>query len=160
MKKTALFVLCLLLAFTLAAETIIGKVSWIYDGDSFLMQTEGGRVQVRIWGIDAPEYKQPGGREAAKFLIGLIKDKTVSVEKVELDSYGRIVGKVHCENVYVNLEILKNGHAWWYQHYAPEESEFRRAEENARAQKAGLWREPSPVNPREWREQNPRKDKP
>ena len=93
MKKTALFVLCLLLAFTLAAETIIGKVSWIYDGDSFLMQTEGGRVQVRIWGIDAPEYKQPGGREAAKFLIGLIKDKTVSVEKVELDSYGRIVGK-------------------------------------------------------------------
>ncbi|MHB9137897.1 MAG: thermonuclease family protein [Victivallaceae bacterium] len=160
MKKISLFMLFLLLTFVLAAETITGKVSWIYDGDSFLMQMEGGQVQVRIWGIDAPECKQPGGREAAKFLIGLIKDKNVSVEKVELDSYGRIVGKVYCESLYVNLEILKNGHAWWYRHYAPQENEFRRAEENAKARKIGLWSNPNPVNPREWREQNPRQDKP
>ncbi len=105
-------------------------------------------------GHDAPEYKQSGGREATKFLIRLIKDRYVKVEKMDQDKYGRIVGKVYCEDVYVNLELLKNGHAWWYQYYAPKERIFREAEEKARDQKAGLWRDPNPINPREWREQH------
>jgi len=160
MKKTAVLLsLFLLLAFSLAAEPIIGRVVWVYDGDSFLLQDGQNTLEVRLWGIDAPEYKQPCGREATKFLIGLIKGKYVSVEKVDQDKYGRIVAKVHLEDVYINLEILKNGYAWWYQHYAPKERAFRDAEETARSQKGGLWRDPNPINPREWREQHPDQDR-
>ena len=153
MKTTAALILCLLLAFSLAAESISGKVTLIYDGDTFLMQEGLKSVEIRLWGIDAPEYKQSGGREATKFLIRLIKDRFVKVEKVDQDKYGRVVGKVYLEDLYVNLEVLKNGHAWWYQHFAPKERAFRLAEETAREQKAGLWRDPNPINPREWREQ-------
>jgi endonuclease YncB( thermonuclease family) len=153
MKKTAALMLLLLLAFSLAAETITGKAVWVHDGDSFLLKDKQNSVEIRLWGIDAPEYKQSGGREATKFLIRLIKDKYVKVEKIDQDSYGRVVGKVYLEDVYVNLEVLKNGYAWWYQHYAPKERAFREAEEKARNEKYGLWRDPNPVNPREWREQ-------
>jgi endonuclease YncB( thermonuclease family) len=160
MKKTAALVLLLLLAFSLAAESITGKVIWVYDGDTFLLQNGQNSVEIRLWGIDAPEYKQSGGREATKFLIRLIKGRDVKVEKIDQDSYGRIVAKVYFEDVYINLEIIKNGHAWWYQHYAPKARAFREAEAVARDQKAGLWRDPNPIDPREWREQhNKDKDK-
>jgi hypothetical protein len=72
MKTTAALILFLLLAFSLAAESISGKVTLIYDGDTFLMQDGLKSVEIRLWGIDAPEYKQSGGR-GTKFLIRLIK---------------------------------------------------------------------------------------
>ncbi len=68
MKTTAALILFLLLAFSLAAESISGKVTLIYDGDTFLMQDGLKSVEIRLWGIDAPEYKQAGGREATKCL--------------------------------------------------------------------------------------------
>jgi len=154
MKTTAALTLFLLLAFSLAAETITGKVIWVHDGDSFQLKDRQETIEIRLWGVDAPEYKQSGGREATKFLIRLIKDRYVKVEKMDQDKYGRIVGKVYCEDIYVNLELLKNGHAWWYQYYAPKERIFREAEAKARDQKAGLWRDPNPINPREWREEH------
>ena len=158
-KMVMLLSLLLLLAFSLAAEPVIGRVIWVYDGDTFLLQDGQNTLEVRLWGIDAPEYKQPCGREATKFLIRLIKGKFVSVEKVDQDKYGRIVAKVYLEEIYINLEILKNGYAWWYQHFAPKERTFRDAEVEARNQKSGLWRDPNPINPREWREQHPDQDR-
>ncbi len=160
MKKTpVLLLLFLLLVLPVTAETITGKVVWIYDGDSFLLQDGQYVVEIRLWGIDAPEYGQPCGREATKFLTRLIKGKYLKVEIIDQDSHGRAVGKAYLEDVYLNLELLKNGYAWWYQHYAPKERVFRNAEIVARDQKIGLWREPNPIKPREWREQHPEKGK-
>ena len=52
-------------------------VAWVTDGDSISVRHEGHKVEVRLWGIDAPESTQPGGKEAKKFLMKLIKGKTV-----------------------------------------------------------------------------------
>jgi len=51
---TAALLLCLLLPTLAAAETLSGRVKWIYDGDSIEV---AGIGTVRLLGIDAPEHK-------------------------------------------------------------------------------------------------------
>jgi endonuclease YncB( thermonuclease family) len=55
----------------------------------------------------------------------------------------------------VNLEQLKAGMAWWYREYAKEqtlqEREDYAREEDARAQRVGLWKDTKSVPPWEWR---------
>jgi len=56
----------------------------------------------------------------------------------------------------VRLEQIRAGRAWWYRAYAaeqtPEDRErYELAEREAKATKAGLWRDPNPVPPWEWR---------
>ena len=59
-----------------------------------------------------------------------------------------MVGEV-C-SVRFNL-LLQEGLAWWYEKYAPDESPYRLLERQARRDKKGLWVDPEPVLPREWR---------
>jgi endonuclease YncB( thermonuclease family) len=54
-----------------------GKVLAVSDGDTFTMESETGKVRVRICGIDAPERGQPGYGQAAGVLSNLIEGKTV-----------------------------------------------------------------------------------
>lgn len=150
--KHFLIITLSILAFSLfAGKVYIGKVVWLYDGDSFVLKSKGKRLEVRMWGVDAPEKKQKGGYEALKFMIKLLKNKTVKVKEVAQDSYGRIVGKVYLGNIFVNLKLLENGHAWWYRHYAPKQKDFAKAEADARKAKKGLWANPNPINPRDFR---------
>lgn len=37
---------------------------------------------------------------------------------MDKDRYGWKVGKVYYNGKYLNKEIVKNGYAWWYEHYA------------------------------------------
>jgi hypothetical protein len=41
--------------------------------------------------------------------------------------------------------------AWWYQRYAPNHPTLARLETEARAAKVGLWLQPDPTPPWEWR---------
>jgi len=57
---------------------------------------------------------------------------------------------------YVGLEQIQAGLAWSYRAYATEQSpedgdRYERAEQDAKAKKVGLWRDPDPVPPWEWR---------
>jgi endonuclease YncB( thermonuclease family) len=56
----------------------------------------------------------------------------------------------------VGLEQIRAGYAWWYRVYAKEQSaedrdRYERAEREAKERKVGLWREPNPTPPWEWR---------
>lgn len=50
----------------------------------------------------------------------------------------------------VNLEMVKRGLAWRYEKYS-KDAELLAAQEEARRGKVGLWRDPEPVAPWEWR---------
>ena len=50
----------------------------------------------------------------------------------------------------LNQELVRAGLAWWYQQYARRESAMRDLKE-ARDAKRGLWSDPKPVEPWEWR---------
>lgn len=139
------------------AETYSGRVVGIADGDTITV-LESGNVQhkIRLAGIDAPEKKQPYGQVSKEHLSALIFDKTVSIETTKLDRYKREIGKVLLGDKDINIEQIKSGLAWHYKKYtkaqpAEDQRTYSVAEEQARAQKVGLWKEPEPVAPWDFR---------
>lgn len=165
MNKVIIYLLILILAVVLSAakpskqnlthastqQPFNAAILKIYDGDTVLVRYNGLRCLVRLWGIDAPEHKQTGGREATKHLAFLLKNKKVKIVPVKIGKYGRLIAKVYYGKVFINLEMIKSGHAWWYKQYAPKAKEFKKAQQDAKLHKRGLWIKQNPIEPRIWR---------
>lgn len=142
----------------LHAETIIGRVIAVSDGDTIKILDDSKKMYViRLKGIDAPEKAQSFGQRAKQSLSDLAFERRVEVHWNKRDRYGRIVGKV-IDNTGsdICLEQIARGMAWHYQQYASEQSvEDRRsyasAENSARAANVGLWSEVQPTPPWAWR---------
>lgn len=131
---------------------LTGRVVRVADGDTVSV-LDGSNTQhkVRLFGIDTPERDQPYGQAAKRSLMQLIDEKSVGVVIVTTDSYGRTVGTLYRDGVNINVAMVASGYAWWYQYYAPHEHALQEAEQQARSQKLGLWAEPNPVAPWDWR---------
>ena len=144
------------------AETLLGRAIWIHDGDTVTINAKNGTwFKVRLWGIDAPELDQPGGKEAMLELIQLIGRKTVTVSVKDRDRYGRIVGVITYRNRDINREMIQRGHARYYKQYAPDQKVYADAEQTAKEKKEGLWKsENPPIPPWEWRKMKRKKQAP
>ena len=136
---------------------ISGSVVGVTDGDTIKV-LDSGRVlhSVRLTGIDAPEEDQPFGEESAEHLSSMLAGRDVFVESTRKDQYGRALGKVLVDGMDINLEQVKAGYAWWYRYYAEEQPgadrrAYEQAEDGAKAENHGLWAEPNPISPYEWR---------
>lgn len=130
-----------------------GKVVGIIDGDTIKVLRDGQQVRVRLTAIDAPEKGQPYGQKAKQFVIDAVARKTVTVKYESLDQYGRILGAVILsDGTNLNHELVAKGLAWWYREYAPENVTLIRHELEARRAKVGIWSEPNPIPPWEWRQ--------
>ena len=124
----------------------------VSDGDSLHLELpDGERVRVRLYGIDAPEKDQECALAARKKLGKLIYDKEIRVEVLDVDKYGRYVGKVYAGARYVNRFMLKEGLAWHYKHYAADDELLAEAEARAKAAGRGIWTAESPCRPRIFR---------
>ena len=82
----------------------------------------------------------------------------VTIEWSKHDRYGRIVGKVLLNGRDVCLDQVTAGMAWHYKFYqddqTPEDRQlYAAAEIAARAGKVGLWIDPNPVPPWDFRRQ-------
>lgn len=115
------------------------------------------KYRLRLRGIDAPENKMPYGDEARDALMNLIQGKCLRVLVYEEDQYGRSVGDLYCNGVFVQEKMLSTGCAWHYVFY-DKRPEFARWEKEARAKRIGLWASPNPEKPWDWRKKNPRTD--
>ncbi|MBV8616540.1 MAG: thermonuclease family protein, partial [Acetobacteraceae bacterium] len=51
----------------------------------------------------------------------------------------------------MNREMVRQGLAWWFRRYAPRDAELARLEAEAKTAWIGLWSQPKPVPPWEWR---------
>ncbi len=143
-----------------ADRVLAGKVVRIADGDTLTLAVRGsGRIQVRLYGIDAPEVRhketpgQPFGRESRLALKSLTLGRDVRVEVVDVDAHDRAVGVVFEGGADINLALVRSGWAWAYRRYlsAPYASEYLDAERQARAKRLGLWKQPNPMPPWEFR---------
>ena len=133
------------------ADDLQGKVLWVYDGDTFKMETSQGVVKIRLYGIDAPEKGQRFADESRQQLIHLIGGRMVTVSTESVDPHHRIVGVVTNDGVNVNLKMIEAGMAWWSRRFAPKNTDYAQAETSARAEKRGLWRDDSQIAPWDWK---------
>lgn len=151
MKKTLFICLMLLTAALIRAETLTGTAIRVQDGDSFILRNGDVNYKIRLYGIDAPEKKQPWGGKALMTMIELIGQKEVIVEVMDRDKYRRYVGKVYQGETYINLKMLELGCAWWYKRYAPKDTDLEAAFNKARTDKVGMWEYDDNIEPEKWR---------
>ena len=136
-----------------------GKVVAIADGDTFtLLLADNTTKKIRLHGVDAPERKQPFGTVARQRLSELIFSKPVSVQQTDVDQYGRVVGIAYVNGASVNEEMLRSGLVWHYTEY-DKNPKWTQLEQDARRAKVGLWQDPHPVAPWEWRREQRAKRK-
>lgn len=163
-----------------------GKVIGVGDGDTITVIDEiRNKHTIRLAFIDAPETschsKKPNPRDeqcqetaqdygklAKNNLVSLVYQSVVKVDVLPGSTYGREIGIIYRQQdqslLNVNFEQVRNGYAWFYRRYAkqqlaPDDYElFSKAEQAARDARKGLWSNPSPTPPWEYRE-NDRKQK-
>ncbi len=76
-----------------SADLCTGKVVSISDGDPNSVLREGKAVEVRLYGVDAPEKAQAFGPQARKSIGDMVFQQTVTVPIRATDRYGRLVGE-------------------------------------------------------------------
>ena len=133
------------------AETALGKVVAVADGDTVTVLTsEKKQVKVRLRGIDAPERKQAFGTKARERVAELSVGKTVAADGEDRDKYGRTIASLSVDGRDLGEQLVAEGLAWHYVRYS-DDPQLAEAERKARAARVGLWRDPEPVPPWEWR---------
>jgi len=143
-------ILILLLLAALPAHGWPGRVCGVADGDTISVLHEGRAVKIRLYGIDCPEKRQAFGQKAKIFTSQMAFGKVVEVDPVTRDRYGRIVAWVHVGGRCLNEEILRAGYAWHFKRFS-RDRHLAELESQARAARAGLWGDPEPVAPWEFR---------
>jgi micrococcal nuclease len=108
--------------------------------------------RIRLSGIDCPEKGQAYGTRAKQAASQLAFGKEVTIQTHGYDKYKRTLGDVFLlDGTNVNHTLVKDGRCWWYRKYAPLDTELERLEKDVRAGRKGLWADPQPVPPWEWR---------
>jgi endonuclease YncB( thermonuclease family) len=129
-----------------------GKVVEVIDGDSIVVLQENRRVHVQLAAIDCPEMNQPWGEKARQLTAYLTFGNQVIVWPAYEDSDGQYFAFVFTEDINLNKALLRAGLAWHYRKYSRDPL-LTALEMEARAAKKGLWSDPKPVAPWEFREQ-------
>jgi len=132
--------------------TFEGKVTAIKDGDTFKVLYSGKEHTVRLAHVDCPEKKQPFGSKAKIFASDICFGKVVVVKSDgKTDRYKRIIAEIFLKDGRnVNKELVKNGLAWHFKKYS-DNQEYAELEIIARRNQIGIWSEPYPTAPWEWR---------
>ncbi len=129
-----------------------GKVVAIKDGDTIVLLTANEQQEtIRLAAIDCPEKSQPFGKAAKAATAALCFGRAVRVRcQPAPDRYGRTIGIIYVGDICVNEQLLRQGMAWHYRRYSGNAS-WTALEDSARGAHAGLWADPAPVAPWEWR---------
>lgn len=133
-----------------------GVVTKVLDGDSIRVQRGDKTHEIRLYGIDTPEYGQAFSQKAKKKTRKLVFAQKVEVDARDTDRYGRIVAVVTTDGNSLNLELVRRGLAWVYPRYCKDVvlcAEMEQAERTARREHRGLWTEKNPMPPWQWKRQ-------
>jgi len=133
------------------ADARIAKLIRLSDGDSFdieWLDGTGGFDELRLMGIDAPEFNDCFGRDARDVLANFIdgKDLFVDVVEDEYDRFGRTVANVWIADAtgrsqLVNLAMVRSGAAIARSDGGAFANQIRSAQQDAGFDAAGLWQD-------------------
>ena len=78
--------------------------------------------------------------------------REVTVKTHGMGTYKPTIGEVILsDGMNLNQELVKQGWCWWYRKYAPGVTVQEHLEREAGTARIGLWADPQPVPPWEWR---------
>ncbi len=130
-------------------NTPLYEVVRVIDGDTIEVLIDGEKKTVRYIGMNTPETVHPSkpvecfGIEASNKNKELVSGKKVRLVKdvSETDKYGRLLRYVYVDDTFINLILVQEGYAN-VSSYPPDvtfSEKFRKAEQEARESKLGLW---------------------
>ena len=147
------FIFYMVICSAFCGAAYAGNLS-LKDGDSFVLNGE----EIRLWGIDAPEYKQSCfneralpylcGQEALNMLAEIIGENTMHCTTKSTDRYGRKVSKCDIGGHDIGAMMVRSGHAIDYKYFS--DGYYSSEQRYAKARKLGLWRGKC-MSPRTWR---------
>ena len=112
-------------------------------------------ARIRLSGIDCPEKGQAYGKHGKHAASDLVFGKEITIQTHGHDKYKCILGDVILpDGMNLNQELVKQGWCWWYRKYAPGDTVLEGLEAEAREAKRGLWADPQPMPPWEWRKRS------
>ena len=118
-------------------------VARIVDGDT--VELRGGDV-LRLLAIDTPEKGEPFYNEATELLRELSFNQTAEIEFTgrRRDKYGRLLGYLYIDSLFVNREILRRGLGYLYlfrdnELKQDQVGQMLGAQQQAMTEKIGLW---------------------
>ena len=156
--KTPVQIIVFIVLMTMFVQTIVagetGYVTKVIDGDSLLFKSvKGKKLELRLYGIDTPEWDQPNAKLSKRYLNDLIRGKKVEIEIYDIDRYGRSVSMVRRGTKNVNQCLVERGYAWVYPRYCKKKicKKWKYLEKKARHERKGLWQEKNPVSPWKWK---------
>ena len=150
-------------------KTLRVKVLRVIDGDTVVVAAGGGFLRsadqrrIRLYGIDAPESSQKGGKESTRHLERLIGSrKKMWMEDHGSDKYGRTVGSLYPKrnrprNSY-NYMMVRDGQARVYMAKAEDKQRFEAAQQEAHRRRRGIWKQKNAQAPWDYRRQNREKE--
>ncbi|PWA96273.1 tetratricopeptide-like helical domain-containing protein [Artemisia annua] len=144
--------------------------SYGYNDGAWVNQQQPQGYQGGAWGNQQQPYGYQGGAtlsagvsaiardilhfektsQAKEELLKMVVGKSLRVLIFDQDRYGRCVGDVYCNNIFVQERMLKKGLVWHYGAY-DKRPELEKWEKDARAKRVGLWASANPEKPWEWR---------
>lgn len=134
-------------------QTFIAKVIRIMDGDTMEVLYKKRPVKIRLAHIDCPEKRstQPFNNQAKKALSDLCFGQQVIVYSKNEDRYGRLIAVIiNNRKQVVNKEMIKQGMAWHFKRFSSDRL-YAQLEIEARKNRVGLWKDPNPIAPWDWR---------
>jgi endonuclease YncB( thermonuclease family) len=141
------------------AEDLLVKVIEVPQGDLMTARLNGQFIKLRLYGVDCPEPKQRYGREARRAVAGLVYGRDVVVRLKGKDESGRLFVEMIFEGGRnLNQLLVQEGLAWLVTSTSPGPV-LTEMQERAQLEKRGLWHDPSPIPPWQWRASHPVKKK-
>lgn len=131
-----------------------GRVAKVLDGDTLVVWQGAFSRTIRLADIDCPERLQPHGENATSFVRDRVRGQDLEVRARGRDKYGRVLGEIRLpDGETLAGALLDSGHAWFNHRYSDRE-DYRLRAARARARRVGLWADPHPVAPWEFRRAN------
>ncbi len=144
-----------------AGEWQWGRVTALHSADLLSFEGSGADYDVRLLGIDAPEAGQPFADEALRFMRERVQGQTVRLRVSGRNERGELVARVLVgpdgEQIDAGLALVRAGLAWREPdaRYKPrrkgEPDELTAADDQARAERRGLWSAAQPESPWDYR---------
>lgn len=128
------------------------EVVAVVDGDTIDVETEAGKVRVRLIGLDTPEigrngdadecYAQEARTELNEMIYGRAVELRADPSQANTDKYGRALRHVYIDGQSAALALLESGAAHEYTYDAAYigQAEHIAAADAAQAEPRGMWK--------------------